>query len=107
MLFTTVVSAVLAGLAVAAPLEDHEPSYFEIDGRTVINPNLKILTTPVVSGTGCPPGTGHVIFDKDFQAFTVSFDKYEVTTGPAPLGPSNSIKGCRISLHLGYTKGLT
>lgn len=107
MLFTNVVSVLFAGLAAAAPLEGNEAAAFEIDTRQVINPDLKILSTPVVSGTGCPPGTGHVIFDKDFQAFTVSFDKYEVTTGPAPLVPSNSVKGCRITIHLGYTKGLT
>lgn len=98
-------SLFVAGLAAAIPLED--AAFLESRGGPAIDPHVFIIDKPLTSGTGCPSGTATVIFDNDFQAFSVNFDHYAVSTGPAPLTVSDSIKNCKITLHIGFDKGLT
>ena len=101
----TALSLLFAGLATAAPLGTSEDVAF-LESRQ-ISPNLKILALPDPSGTGCPRGTASVVFDPWFQSFTINFDEYFVQTGPAPLKPSDSIKFCKVTVLVGFTKGLT
>lgn len=105
MLFTAV-SLLLAGLVAAVPLETSEDVAF-LESRQAINPDVRILEKPVVNGNGCPSGSASVVFDKDLQAFSVNFDKYNVQTGPAPLKPSDSIKNCKVTVRVGFRKGYT
>ncbi|KAH0551160.1 hypothetical protein GP486_007504 [Trichoglossum hirsutum] len=97
-----------AVLAAAVPLETSEDvAFLESRAGPAIDPHLFIIDTPVTSGTGCPRGSASVVFDKDFQAFTVNFDKYQVQTGPAPLTGADSVKNCKVTLLVGFDKGYT
>lgn len=99
-------TVLFAGLAAAAPLDDSS-IHLESRAGPAIDPHVYIIDKPVTSGTGCPSGKATVIFDKDFQAFSVNFDEYLVQTGPSPLKAADSIKNCKVTLHIGYDKGYT
>jgi len=100
----TIVSLLFAGLAAAAPVD----TSVDVDLETrQINPDLRIIGAPVANGNGCPKGTASIIFDNHEQTFTISFDQYTAQTGPAPLKPSDSIKNCKVTMLVGFTKGYT
>jgi len=97
-----------ASLAAAVPLEGaDDAAYLETRAGPAIDPHVYIIDKPVTSGSGCPAGKASVIFDKDFQAFSVNFDEYVVQTGPAPLKAADSVKNCKITLHVGFDRGYT
>jgi len=102
------VSALLAGSAFGAPVIPGEPiTAVEARAGPPGNFDFWIIDKPKASGTGCPGNTATVTWDKTLQIFVVDFDQYLVQTGPAPLIASNSVKNCKITLHVGYTKGYT
>jgi len=91
-------AALLAGLSAAAPAEDMSI----VANRQNADINIKSVS---VTGTGCPSKSADVTFDPALQAFVVDFSKYTAQTGPAPLGPGDSRKNCKITLDVGFTQG--
>jgi len=87
------------GAVAASPAPDHE-------ARQTTGPSGFNITSLVLNGSGCPPGSAVYTLSTDKSAVTVTFSRFFAEVGPG-IPISHSRRNCQVTLGIRVPQGFS